>query len=67
MRETMTVTQASEVLGISRCTAYEAVRSGQIPSIRFGKRILVPRHAIDVMLGKGRGGDQPISARPEVR
>lgn len=58
MRETMTVNQAAEVLGISRCTAYEAVRSGQIPSIRFGKRILVPRHAIDVMLGKGAGSER---------
>jgi excisionase family DNA binding protein len=40
------VEEAAKVLGISRATSYECVRTGEIPSIRFGKRILVPRAAL---------------------
>ncbi|MDE3205945.1 MAG: helix-turn-helix domain-containing protein [Acidobacteriota bacterium] len=36
----------SASLGISRASAYEAVRRGDIPAIRIGRRILVPRVAL---------------------
>ena len=39
---TMTVTETANVLGISRSSAYECVRLGAIPSIRLGRRIVVP-------------------------
>jgi excisionase family DNA binding protein len=35
----------------ARGTAYEAIRRGEIPSIRVGKRILVPRAKLHAMLG----------------
>ena len=38
---TGTVDEAAEVLNISRNSAYEAVREGEIPSMRAGKRIIV--------------------------
>jgi len=47
---TMTVTQTATMLGISRSSAYECVRLGSIPSIRLGRRIVVPTHAIDALL-----------------
>lgn len=50
---TMTVTQTATVLGISRSSAYECVRLGSIPSIRLGRRIVVPRRAIDALLASG--------------
>ncbi|MCA1672969.1 MAG: helix-turn-helix domain-containing protein [Actinobacteria bacterium] len=31
------------MLGIARGKAYKHVRSGEIPSIRMGRRLLVPR------------------------
>ena len=31
VRPTMTVAEAAELLGVSRATAYEAVRSGVLP------------------------------------
>jgi excisionase family DNA binding protein len=46
-RLTMTVEEASEALGISRSLAYELVRRGEIPSLRLGRRIVVPVHALD--------------------
>jgi excisionase family DNA binding protein len=47
---TLTVEQAGELLGISRALAYEMARTGKLPTLRFGKRIVVPRKAIETML-----------------
>lgn len=48
---TMTVTKAAELLGISRDSAYAAVKAGEIPSLRLGRRILVPTAKVFAMLG----------------
>lgn len=47
---TMTVTQAATVLGISRASAYECVRLGSIPSLRLGRRIVIPVRALEALL-----------------
>ncbi|HEV2889983.1 MAG TPA: helix-turn-helix domain-containing protein [Frankiaceae bacterium] len=47
----LTVEQTAQVLGISRGLAFTAVRAGDIPSIRIGRRILVPRDRLRQMLG----------------
>ena len=49
----VTVPEAAAMLGISRNFAYQLVREGKLPSIRFGKRILIPRVALEKMLEKG--------------
>jgi excisionase family DNA binding protein len=40
-RLTLTVTEAAKLLGISRAMAYECVRTGDLPAIRLGGRILI--------------------------
>ena len=50
-RLTYTVDEAAAVLGISRNSAYEAARRGEIPTIRVGRRILVPRSLLEELLG----------------
>ena len=47
---TISVEEAARLLGISRGLAYEMVKAGKIPSIRFGRRLLVPRHALNKLL-----------------
>ena len=47
----LTVEQTAMLLGISRGLAFAAVRAGDIPSIRIGRRILVPRDRLRQMLG----------------
>ena len=47
------VTEAAKVFGISRNLAYGAVIRGEIPSIKIGRRILVPKIALDRMLNVG--------------
>lgn len=44
---TITVERAGQLLGISRGLAYDLVRRGEIPSIRLGRRVVVPVTAID--------------------
>lgn len=49
-RLTLTVEEAAQVLGISRALAYELVARHELPSIRLGRRIVVPRRALEVLL-----------------
>jgi excisionase family DNA binding protein len=50
VRLTMSVEEAAIVLGISRTFAYEAVARGEIPCIRIGRRILIPKMALEKMV-----------------
>jgi excisionase family DNA binding protein len=58
-RLTYTVLEAARLLGISRGAAYEGVASGEIPSIRIGRRLLVPRAAFNRLLDLK---DAPVEA-----
>lgn len=49
-RLTYTVSESAELLGISRSTAYELVRTGDLPSLRLGRRIVIVRRAIESLL-----------------
>ena len=49
-RLTYSVEEAARLLGISRNSAYEAVRRGEIPTIRIGRRILIPRSRLEAMM-----------------
>ena len=49
-RLVFSVEEARRKLGVSRGLMYEAIRTGQIPSIRLGRRILIPRAALERLL-----------------
>jgi len=49
-RLTYTVTEAANVLGISRALAYELVARDELPSIRLGRRIVIPAAALKAVL-----------------
>ena len=46
----LTVEEAGRLLGIGRGLAYEAARRGDIPTLRIGRRLVVPRAALDRIL-----------------
>lgn len=48
---TMTIPEAARLLGICRSAAYRAVARGEIPTIRIGRRLLVPTAKLYTMLG----------------
>jgi len=49
-RLVVTVAEAGELLGISRAFAYELVARGELPVIRLGRRIVVPKAALLAMV-----------------
>lgn len=53
---TATVEATAKVLGIGRSQAYRGVREGSIPSLRIGKRVLIPTRRLLEML-EGHPGD----------
>jgi len=62
---TISVSEAAEVLGISRGKAYEQVSSGCLPSIRVGRRILIPKHSVSEFLGRKTEESFRIEAKPQ--
>lgn len=58
-RLTVTVTQAAVMLGISRTSAYERVRRGEIPTVRLGRRLLVPKARLLAMLEGAPSANSP--------
>ncbi len=44
------VPTAGKLLNLSRATAYSLAAQGVIPTIRFGKRVVVPRKALEELL-----------------
>lgn len=47
---TYRIDEAAKVLGISRNGCYEAARRGEVPTVRIGRRLLVPKAALDKLL-----------------
>ncbi len=45
------VPEAAEVLGISRTLAYCLANEGELPVLKLGKRKVIPKIALEKMLG----------------
>jgi excisionase family DNA binding protein len=54
-RLALSAEEAGALLGISRDLAYDLVASGELPSVRLGRRIVVPRHALEESLAQRSG------------
>jgi excisionase family DNA binding protein len=54
-RATYDIAEAGRLLGIGRNQAYEAVKRGEIPIIKIGRRLLVPKVAFDRILDGAKG------------
>ncbi len=56
-RRTFTIDETATMLGLGRTATYNAVRRGELPSIRFGRRVLVPGAALARLLASPADGD----------
>jgi len=50
---TMTVDETAPWLGVSRDAVYDACNRGDLPSLRVGRRVLVPTARLRDLLGMG--------------
>jgi excisionase family DNA binding protein len=66
-RRTMDIPEFAEQLGISRNAAYEAVKRGDIPAIKIGRRFLIPADTVDRLLAEAaqKGKQAPPAAGEE--
>lgn len=61
----LTVEEAAATLRIGRSAAYDAIRRGELPAIRVGRILRVPRHRLEQMLGI-QEDDEPVGNGLEV-
>ena len=55
----LTVNEAARLLRISRNLCYDLVHQGRVPSIRLGRRILVPRWGLELWISQEAGLPPP--------
>ncbi|MBA4495131.1 helix-turn-helix domain-containing protein [Paenactinomyces guangxiensis] len=53
-----TVQEAAEKLKISTNKAYELARCGEIPTVKIGGRVMVPKKRLEDMVNSEGGGQQ---------
>lgn len=51
-RLALSVEDAASLLAISRSKAYQLIASGELPSVRLGGTIRVPRRALDELIDR---------------
>jgi excisionase family DNA binding protein len=49
-RLTYNVKETARLLGVSKNSCYEAIRRGELPSLRVGRRVLIPRNQLERLL-----------------
>lgn len=56
-----TVCEVAKILRLGRISVYQAIEKGEIPCIRIGRRILIPRHALERLLENLRPIPKPAA------
>lgn len=54
----LSVREAASELGVSIWSVYRYARSGDLPAVRLGSKILIPRHQLDRLLN-GQPASEP--------
>jgi hypothetical protein len=54
-RDAFSVEEAGKILGLSRASAFNAANRGDLPTIRIGRRFVVPRFALERLLASAVG------------
>jgi excisionase family DNA binding protein len=52
--DVLTVSEVAEVLRVSGSVVYEAIRRKEIPHLRIGRRLMVPRRELEQYLAEAR-------------
>ena len=55
-RLVFTVPEAGELLGVSRAFAYELIARGELPFLRLGRRVVVPKAALLKLVNQTTAG-----------
>lgn len=64
-RLTLTIPEACHALGIGETMLRQMMRTGQLPILKIGRRVLIPRQAVEQLVAEaciGRDGSAGLSA-----
>jgi excisionase family DNA binding protein len=64
-RLTLTIPEACHALGIGETMLRQMMRTGQLPILKIGRRVLIPRQAVEQLVAEacgGRSGNSALSA-----
>ena len=61
-RLAVSVDEAARLLDISRDLAYDLIRRGDLPAVKLGRRIVVPKRQLEVLLEAA--GDEGSTGAP---
>jgi excisionase family DNA binding protein len=71
-RRTLSIPEVAKLLGLSRSAAYAMAADGRlpVPVIRVGTKVVVPRRAVEQLLGEpldhaAAGPESPTGTRPD--
>jgi excisionase family DNA binding protein len=62
----VTVAQAAAVLGVDVRTVSRAIQNGELPALRLGRRVLIPRLPLLTVLGVAVNDDLTQTRDPRV-
>ncbi len=63
----VTVAEAASIFGIDVRTVTRAIQNGELPALRLGRRVLIPRLPLLACLGVATDGDLAGPADPRQR
>jgi excisionase family DNA binding protein len=62
----VTVAQAASIFGVDVRTVSRAIQTGELPVLRLGPRILIPRIQLLELLGVDDGGEPDAETAPTL-
>ena len=57
---TLSVEEAGKLLGVSRAIAYQLSRRSDFPTLRIGKRVLVPKKQLQEWMDRNCESGEPV-------
>jgi len=64
-RLVLTIPEAYRALAIGESTLRQLIASGQLPVLRIGRRVLVPRQAVEALVAAAITGRQETAPSPD--
>lgn len=62
--QTISVELAAALLGVGRTTLYQAIRRGELPVLRIGRRVVVRRATVARLLADPAALPRPVADDP---
>lgn len=65
-RLVLSIAEVARALGVSDDLVYELTERGELPCLRFGRRKVVPRQAIDLIISRALANFDPVAVLSSI-